>query len=207
MTLYLVTSVSIAQPPRPNVYNDGNRWHITFFNDPTTIHQQWATQTLCFLPYSIVGTSIQGKWYSTTYPDWNGLYYQEGDEVKMTGDFWHDTGHDHMTLFHTTVEPKGMAFKDWTEWGEDDDYGFIFGWGNARLIRDGYCWLPHSGLNHLTAKTSAEIEEYEKEASELSKRLPQRLMRDGREAEFPGVPDQEDVATYLKRAGLGGPIQ
>jgi len=39
-----------------------------------------------------VGTSIQGVWYSTSYPDWNGRYYQEGDEVKMTGDFAKDTG-------------------------------------------------------------------------------------------------------------------
>lgn len=206
ITLYMVTSVAMAQVPHPNVYDDGNRWRITFFNDPSDVHQQWATQIICFLPYATVGTSIQGRWYALTFPDWNGLYYQEGDEVKMTGDYAQDIGHDHMTLVHTTVDttvgPRGMAFKDWTEWREDGDYGFVIGWGNARLIRDGRCRIPHSGADSFTAQSPEEAEKFDEEALLLSLSLPPRLTRDGGEAESPGAPDQEDVDTYLKRAGF-----
>ena len=81
----LLSGATLANPPKPNVYDDGNKWRITFYNDSTSNHTQWATQEICFLPFSSVGTSIQGVWYSTSFPDWNGRYYQEGDEVKMTG--------------------------------------------------------------------------------------------------------------------------
>ena len=145
--MVFVSSVS-ASPPKPNVFDGGNKWKITFYNDSTDTHAQWATQEICFLPYTVVGSSIQGMWYSTSFPDWNGRYYQEGDEVKMTGDYARDVGHDHMTLVHTTYDVAGskvhgMAFGDWTEWREDGKYGRVIGWGNAKLERTGRCKFPY----------------------------------------------------------------
>ncbi len=183
--LLLVASAAMAQIPRPNVFDGGNRWNITFYNDPSTIHQQWATQIICYLPYRIVGTSIQGVWYSLSFPDWNGLYYQEGDEVKMTGDYAGDVGHDHMTLFHTTVDVgNGIMFKDWTEWREDRRFGFIIGWGNTRMQRQGYCPIPHPGVviqpRYLT---DIERQQFEAEALRQSEELPPRLTAEGEVAD------------------------
>lgn len=193
----LLSATVLANPPKPNVFDGGNKWHITFYNDSTSTHTRWATQEICFLPYSEVGTSIQGVWYSTSFPDWNGRYYQEGDEVKMTGDFAKDVGHDHMTLVHTTYDVpgrvRGMAFKDWTEWREDGKFGRIIGWGNATMVRAGRCAYPKFSNNKAAL---------ENEAQKLSSSLPERLTAKGEIAQSPGQPDLEALDTYLQRAGV-----
>ena len=184
-----------AQVPKPNVYDGGNRWLITGFIDQTPDHQEVATQVICFGPYVNYGTGITGVWYSLSFPDWNGIYYQEGDEVKMTGDYAKDVGHDHMTLFHTTYDhpqkPRGMAFKDWTEWREDGAFGRIIGFANARMTRSGRC--PHpKGVGAAM----------EKRVLELSLKIPPRLMKDSKEeAKNPGDHGQESLETYFKRTG------
>ena len=184
-----------AQVPKPNVYDGGNQWKITAFFDQTANHQEAATQVICFLPYTVVGTSIQGMWYSLSFPDWNGRYYQEGDEVKMTGDYANDVGHDHMTLFHTTWDhpekAMGMAFKDWTEWREDGKFGRIIGFGNVRMVRDGHCLPPQIAL-----------EELERQILEQSLKIPPRLMKDSKEAaQNPSDREQESLEIYFKRTG------
>ena len=196
-----------AGVPQPNVYDTGNRWNITYFNDPSGTHGQWATQVVCFLPYAIVGQSIQGAWYSLTFPDWNGRYYQEGDEVKMTGDYADDVGHDHMTLLHTTANwsnnPRGLAFKDWTEWREDGSFGRIIGWGNARLQRVGKCPIPRPDLEIVPHKlTAGERLRFEKEAEDFSYNLPPRMTQKGEIAAYPGQWGQEHFKDYLERNGL-----
>lgn len=195
----------MAHPPEPNVFDGGNEWRITFYNDSTTNHDEWATQGICFLPYVTVGTSIQGVWYSTTYPDWNGRYYQEGDELKMTGDYAKDVGHDHMTLVHTTYDVpgqvRGMAFKDWTEWREDGKFGNIIGWGNARLVRAGKCRYPQGAEDGLQL-TPESLKRLEAQAMDFSLSLPERLTVDGRVAEFPGQTDLESLESYKERTGL-----
>jgi hypothetical protein len=209
-SMFLASMILAGAPaysqPLPNVFDTGNLWALTFFNDPHPQHQQWATQLICFNPYVGVGTSIQGTWFSLTFPDWNGRYYQEGDEVKMTGDYAKDVGHDHMTLQHTTwdVLPnvKGMAFKDWTEWREDGKYGNIIGWGNARMVRVGRC--HPKGIPNITDSgvgTSPDDRiDTEIVALQLSSALPLRMLADGGEALEPGEQDQESVKAYLRVA-------
>ncbi|MCP4155668.1 MAG: hypothetical protein GY757_48535 [bacterium] len=188
----LFSSNTVLASPKPNVYKDGNKWEITFYDDSSDKHNQWATQEICFLKYHKKGTGIEGVWYSTSYPDWNGLYYQEGDEVKMTGDFANDTGHSHMTLIHTTYDwlkkgIKGMAFKDWTEWWEDGSYGKIIGWGNAKMERVGYC--KHK------SKIKVDV-------NSLSSSLPERLTVDGDIAVSPAETNLESIEEYKLRNGI-----
>lgn len=201
----LFTGTASALPPYPNVFDGGNLWELTFYNDPTNNHQQWATQEICFLPYSIVGTSIQGVWFSTSFYDWNGLYYQEGDEVKMTGDYARDVGHDHMTLIHTTYDAPGianaMAFKDWTEWREDRRYGFIIGWANAKLERVGKCPIPIDNID-ITPIPPDILKMVEEEALQFSLKLPERLTVTGEVAAYPGQEGLESIDEYKARAGL-----
>jgi hypothetical protein len=201
----LLSGAALSHPPEPNVFDGGNKWRITFYNDSTVNHQQWATQEICFLPYAVVGTSIQGSWYSTSFPDWNGQYYQEGDEVKMTGDYANDVGHDHMTLLHTTYDApgqtRGMAFKDWTEWREDGKFGNIIGWGNAKLERAGKCPSFIANLPNLRLQ-SPDLRKFELEAQEISLSLPDRLTVQGEIARFPGQSDLESLDDYQRRTGV-----
>ena len=200
----LVCGATFANPPNPNVFDGGNKWRITFYNDSTSIHDQWATQAICFLPPIVVGNSIQGTWYSTSFPDWNGRYYQEGDEVKMTGDYANEVGHDHMTLQHTTYDVqgsvRGMAFKDWTEWREDSAYGNIIGWGNATMVRAGKCEIPH-GYDTPGILEPEDIKFLENEALEISISLPERLTVEGKPARFPGQSNLESLDDYQRRTG------
>lgn len=200
-----LASTASAQPPMPNVFDGGNMWRITFYNDPSTNHQQWGSQLICFMPYLTVGTSIQGVWYSTTFPDWNGRYYQEGDELKMTGDYAQDVGHDHMTLYHTTYDVPGkinaMAFKDWTEWREDRRYGRIIGWGNSKLERLGKCRYPFV-IDNTGQITADYLQKLEEEVFAFSQSLPERLTVDGAVAASPGQEGLESIDEYLARAGL-----
>jgi hypothetical protein len=202
---FVFYGTAFAAPPQPNVFDGGNRWQITFYNDPTNHHDQWATQTICFLPYAVVGNSIQGTWYSTSFPDWNGRYYQEGDELKMTGDYAKDVGHDHMTLQHTTYDvpgfSRGMAFKDWTEWREDGAYGNIIGWGNSILVRAGKCDLS-SGIHNVDKLALEDIRLLEDEAMEISFSLPDRLTLKGEIARYPGQSDLESLDEYQRRTGI-----
>lgn len=183
-----LTNIAFAQP-KPNVFDGGNLWEITDHLDEASDHRLLATQRICFLPYAVVGTSIQGVWYSTTFTDWNGMYYQEGDEIKMTGDYDKDVGHDHMTLLHTTYdvpgEVNGLAFKDWDEWREDGEYGRIIMWANAKMERIGKCDYKEAAA-----------------AMEYSQQLPPRLTVKGEIAVSPSQADLESVDEYLKRNGL-----
>jgi hypothetical protein len=142
----MVTASAFAVPPHlPDLFSDGNRWTITFYNDSSPNHDQWATQGICFYPIGVVGTHQRYRWVSDTYPDWNGIATQEGDQIFMHGDFqWpygqvKDGGHDGMEWEIVTVSPKNMGAGHWKEWVEDGRFGRTIGFGNTRFQRVGRC--------------------------------------------------------------------
>lgn len=193
----------VQAQPMPNVVVGGNRWLITFFNDPTPTHTQWATQGLCFLTPVITGTGISGKWYSDTFPNWNGLYFQEGDRVTMTGDYANEVGHDGIEFDIAGVSTASLATGHWKEWREDPGFGFIIGWGNARLVRVGKCFLP--GVAAAAISTTADAGEgagenqEELAALQFSMNVPPRMLRGGGVAESPAQPGQLPVRHPEKR--------
>ncbi len=170
---------SVMAQPSPNVVDTGARWEIQFYNDPSPTHPAWASQILCFLPYVTVGTSIQGVWFSLSFPDWNGLYYQEGDEVTMTGDYANNVGHDGI---HFTLASSREGTGSWKEWRENAGAGTIIGWGNASLTRVGHC-----------RPRVAEID------VRLSLQLPPRLLVNGNEAQDLVQRGQESPRIYVER--------
>lgn len=137
--------IPIPQPPRllppaPNVYDGGNRWLITAFNDASRVHRRMATQGICFRPYTRVGTHIRGVWYSDTFPNWNGRYSQEGDRVLMHGDYANEIGHDGMVIeLFAGTSRRDEGAGQWTEWREDARAGRTIVFANARLRRVGRC--------------------------------------------------------------------
>ena len=202
----MLASTVTAQPPMPNVAAGGNKWLITGYDDTTTDNQPRSSHIICFLPFNQnIGGRLIGKWYSLTFPDWNGNYYQVGDKLRMTGDFRTDIGGDSITLLHTANNANGqvnaMEFKDWTEWLGDYGYGVVFFWGNATMERIGKCNYPFN-LDDYPDMTWSELFQLEQEALSFSQNLPERLLMDGYSAAFPATPNMESVDTYLERNGF-----
>ena len=177
-----------AQVPKPNVFDGGNRWLITAFDDSSSVHQQWATQGICFLPYAVVGTHIRGVWYSDTFPNWNGRYSQEGDNLLMHGNWANFMGSDGMVIdLFAGTSPKDVGGGQWTEWWNFGAYGTTVVFANTRLSRVGKCPLP---VNVATL-SQAELEKF---GTDSSSRVSPRLRKDGKEADHPGDPEQEPLA-------------
>jgi hypothetical protein len=142
-TLFPQDAAAVA-PHLPDLVAQGNRWTITFYDDTSPGHAQWATQGICFYYAGVMGTHQQYIWISDTYPDWNGRASQEGDQVFMHGDFqWpfgdKDGGHDGMQWELVTVSPRDIGAGHWHEWAENGAFGITFGFGNTMLRRVGKC--------------------------------------------------------------------
>lgn len=141
----LLSSTAFAVPPHlPDLIQGGNRWTITFYDDSSPLHNQWATQGLCFYYAGTVGTHQRYIWVSDTYPDWNGRATQEGDQIFMHGDFqWPfgniDGGHDGMEWEIVTRSRNNEGAGHWKEWVENGRLGITIGFGNAKLVRTGFC--------------------------------------------------------------------
>jgi hypothetical protein len=183
---------AMAQAPKPNVFDGGNRWLITFYDDCNAAHEQWATQGICFLPYESCGEcgacgGIKGAWYSDTFPDWNGRYMQQGDRILMHGDYANNVGHDSMVIeLFAGTSPQDEGAGQWTEWREAPGFfGDTIGFGNNRLRRAGRCQIT-TGADISTMSP----EEIDKLAAELSAKVRPRLRKDGKPAEFPVDPEQ-----------------
>jgi hypothetical protein len=188
MVAGVAASAALANS-KPNVFDGGNRWLITAFDDTSPQHTQWATQGICFLPYAVVGTHIQGIWYSDTFPNWRGRYSQEGDRVLMHGDYASDVGHDGMVIelgFGTS--PRDVGAGQWTEWREYGANGMTIGFANARLQRVGRC---AQSFGDISAMPPAELD---KLVDELAARVPPRMRRDGKVAEAPQDGEQLPLA-------------
>jgi hypothetical protein len=154
LALVSVASVASAVPPhQPALVTGGNLWTITFYDDSSPNHTQWATQRICFFNAGVQGTHQRYSWVSISYPDWNGRATQEGDQVFMHGDFqWpfgnRDGGHDGMEWQLVTTSPGGEAGAvprgeigtgHWKEWVEDGRLGITIGFGNTLFRRVGRC--------------------------------------------------------------------
>lgn len=132
--------VAVAVPPHsPDLVQGGNRWTITAYDDSAPGQTQWATQGLCFYPIGVFGTHQRYYWVSDTFPDWNGIATQEGDQVFMHGDYATDVGHDGMQWEIVTMSRSNEGAGHWHEWREDGRYGRTIGFANAKLVRVGKC--------------------------------------------------------------------
>lgn len=130
----------IAGPPHfPDLVREGNRWTITAYDDTSPTQTQLATQGLCFYPAGVQGTHQLYYWVSDTFPDWNGLATQEGDQIFMYGDYAEDVGHDGMQWEIMTNSKTNEGAGHWHEWRENGKFGNTIGWANARLERVGKC--------------------------------------------------------------------
>lgn len=179
----MTAAQALGQVPRPNVYDGGNRWIITAYDDSSPVHQQWANQGICFLPYAVWGTHIRGVWYSDTFPNWNGRYSQEGDRILMHGNWANFAGSDGMVIdLYAGTSPRDVGAGQWTEWWNFGPNGTTVGFLNARLSRAGRCLASPN----IDTMTQAELEAF---SAERSRSVGPRLRKDGKEAEHPTDPE------------------
>jgi hypothetical protein len=153
LPVVLITTVSLAQGAvyahTPDLVSAGNRWTITSYNDASPTHDHQTTQEICFKFIGIVGTHQQYEWWSTTFPDWNGIATQEGDQIFMHGDWAEDRGHNTMQWELVTVSPKDIGAGHWIEWWEDGKLGQTVGFRNTLLTRVGRCRLTIDEARYL----------------------------------------------------------
>jgi hypothetical protein len=192
LALFMVIAVFAgqvtAQVPKPNAFDGGNRWLITAFDDSSSIHQQWATQGICFLPYAVSGTHIRGIWYSDTYPNWSGRYSQEGDNLLMHGNWGNFIGSDGMVIdLFAGTSPRDLGAGQWTEWWNFGAHGTTVVFANTRLSRVGKCPLP----TNVDTMSQAELEKF---SAERSSSVSPRLRKDGKAADRPTDPEQVPLA-------------
>jgi hypothetical protein len=191
----LTTSVE-AQVPSPNVYDSGNRWLITAFDDASPVHTEWATQGICFLPYATAGTQIRGIWYSDTFPDWNGRYTQEGDHVEMHGDYAQNVGHDGISFELVTDSTADEGSGQWTEWREDASYGRTIGFLNTKLRRVGRCRF--TTIDSLVASGDVNKATIRAELQAISQEIPERQLVNGDTAQNPLDQGQVQLDTIVQ---------
>ena len=192
LALVMLTTVlaaqAAAQVPRPNVFDNGNRWLITAFDDTSTVHQQWATQGICFLPYAVSGTNIVGAWYSDTFPNWRGRYAQEGDRLLMHGNWANFGGSDGMVIeLFAGTSTRDVGAGHWTEWWNFGTNGTTVLFGNTRLSRVGKCPLP----TNVATATQADFERF---GTDASRSVSPRLRKDGTVSDRPLDPEQLPLA-------------
>ncbi len=159
ISIMLMSSAYAKPPHKPNLVDNGNRWTITAYNDASLVHRQMATQGLCFKFVSNVGSHQRYTWYSDTFPDWNGWASQEGDQIKMYGDYAKDVGHDGINWEIVTEDrpnTKAMGYGHWTEWRENGKFGRTISFANAKLKRVGNCKIKFDDSKVLQVKESDE---------------------------------------------------
>ncbi|MFD2178001.1 hypothetical protein [Veronia pacifica] len=184
VTGLLVSQPTNANPPHfPNLVNGGNRWLITAYNDRSPVHQQWATQGLCFIPIGTNGTHSTYFWYSDTFPNWNGFVSEEGDDIFMHGDYANNIGHDSMTWEIVTRSPRMEGTGHWVEWRENPGLGNTVGWINAKFRQVGNCFFGAELIerSERLGLTEPEIIEQAKEIAEKYRSIPYPTTRKGEE--------------------------
>jgi hypothetical protein len=173
----MISSSVLAATPYPNLTSGGGKWRITAYNDTTTGHSQLTTHELCFSNYTANGTGVTGNWGALTFSSWDGRYYQEGDKLRMTGDFGSNSGHDHMTCEFISASLVNCIWDEWLE--QAPGYGTIIGWARAKMERIGTCTVP--------GPSSAAV--------------PERLTVDGESAASPIQKGLESIQQYKLRTG------
>jgi hypothetical protein len=151
----------VARAQQPDLVSAGNRWTITAYNDESPNHDEWATQGLCFRSIGMFGTHQRYVWWSDTFPDWNGVASQEGNEVVMHGDYAGDVGHDSMMWNVVSATPRNVGAGHWVEWREDGKFGRTIGFANALLTRAGNCRVSYEAAPYLPLPVDAYGRQYD----------------------------------------------
>lgn len=139
--LMLLTGVfslnAYAQPPyNANLIDGGNKWLLDAYDDTDPDHVFINTVGICFKYAGTKGSHQLYTWYSDTFKGWQGTASQEGDQIFMHGRYANGKGRDAIQVTIIIDTPRSGSVGHWQEWRDDDGYGQVIGFSNARMIRD-----------------------------------------------------------------------
>lgn len=190
-------SSAVNADQKPSIYytpsgSVGNYWMVTFFDDTSAAHNQWATQGLCFSPAVPRGTGWEGRVVSLTFPNWSGVYYTDaGDvyELKMNyapvaGGYF--AGNDFIS-FSLHSANRGAGERGWDEWRDGLPSSWNV-WGNTEINRVGKCKQFSS---------STKVVEFERVILEIQGKIEPRMTRKGELAGTPIASFQDDPREVL----------
>ncbi len=127
-------------------------WEVTFYQDNSPDFHLYGTQRICFLE--------DGTLYCTTYPDWQGHWFQKGvakpgsgNRVRLVANFWGGAGNDGAEL-HFVHENLMTGF--WSEW--EDGYHEAY-WATAVLRRERTLCPPAPTLDAKDEETLRRLRE------------------------------------------------
>lgn len=167
---------------KPSIYYDAagnvaNYWTVTFFDDTSPAHNQWATQGLCFSPAVPRGTGWEGRVVSLTFPNWSGVYYTDtGDIYELKMNYapvtsQHFAGNDFISFSLHTAN-RGAGERGWDEWRDGLPSSWNV-WGNTEVNRVGRCRqfsnikdIPQ--IEEIILKVQSEIEVRQTDRGELA---------------------------------------
>ncbi len=133
----LFSSVLLAQPPySADLVQGGNKWLLDAYDDTDPDHTFINTVGLCFKYAGTHGSHQRYTWYSDTFKGWQGTASQEGDQIFLHGVYANGEGRDAIQLRIIINTPRSGSVGHWQEWRDNNGYGEIIGFANARMIRD-----------------------------------------------------------------------
>lgn len=134
----LVFSAALhAQPPySADLVQGGNKWLLDAYDDTDANHAFVNTVGLCFKYDGIQGSHQRYTWYSDTFKGWQGTATQEGDQIFIHGAYANGNGRDAIQVRIIIDTPRSGSVGHWQEWRDDNGYGEVIGFANARMIRD-----------------------------------------------------------------------
>ena len=110
------TVAAFAQAPN----NPVGLWNFQAYNDNSPALTPMGTQNICFL--------ANGTWYGTTFPNWNGRWFQKGnnlagngDRVRILGNWAFGAGNDSAEISFINLNLMTGGWHEWT-----DGFGVFF---------------------------------------------------------------------------------
>ncbi len=106
---------AFAQAPN----NPVGLWNFQAYNDAAAGMNALGNQNICFL--------ANGTWFGTTFPNWNGLWFQKGnnaagngDRVRLVGNWAAGAGNDSAEIHFMNLNLMTGGWHEWT-----DGFGFV----------------------------------------------------------------------------------
>jgi hypothetical protein len=106
----LVTGAALAQAPN----NPVGLWNFQAYADNSPNLATMGSQNICFL--------ANGTWFGTTFPNWNGRWFQKGnnaagngDRVRILGNWANGAGNDSAEISFINLSLMTGGWHEWTD--------------------------------------------------------------------------------------------
>jgi len=114
----LALALCVTGAAQAQLNNPVGLWNVQAYNDNSPNLAIMGNQNICFV--------AGGTWYSTTFPAWNGRWFQKGnnaggngDRIRIIGNYANGVGNDSAEMDYVNLN---LMTGPWNEWRD----GFPF---------------------------------------------------------------------------------